>query len=513
MIFLYHIHDTIKEIVDDQSIPVSIQDKQSVKALLAIAKNYPEEWIIWCHAENKKKLNIKSLPELLHHKRLMLSCGDATYPFLSPSMGYVEDSPFLKINPTNTYPTWCMSSNVGAIHASVLLAIGDTITITRGIDYFLNSLARKAQSVGLLCYHEPSLLLPLPTQNIIKKASLQMQYAFVKEHFKIQWLFILILCHIRYEKKIPLIAWINALLFVKKNSISLDLSEIPIQSTKKLLETFEIDVIIPTLGRKTYLYDVLNDFSKQTILPKKVIIIEQNPDLNSNSELEYITTEQWPFSIEHQFIHQTGACNARNLALPKVTSDWIFFFDDDIRFDTYILETIAKTIKETGSHCINISCLQEGEIEKNTTYKQWKTFGSGCSVVHRDSIKTASFDMALEHGYGEDVDFGMQIRTLGYDVIYAPNVQIQHLKAPIGGFRSLPTFPWSTDEILPKPAPQILFHRIKNTTDTQLKGYKWTLFFKYYFNQRIKNPFSYISYFKKAWENSVQWAKKLPLDV
>lgn len=513
MIFLYHIHNTVKTIVDDQNIPVSIQQEKPIQALLAIAKNYPEEWITWCHLDNKDILNTEVFSNLLHHKRRMISNGDASSPFLSPSIGYIEDSPFLKINTSATYPTWCMSSAVGAIHASVLIAIGNQITVTRGFDYFLNSLARKGQSSGLLCYHEPLLLRSDPKKSTLKKANLFEQYVFVKEHFKTSWLFFLCISQMRYEKKFPLIAFVYALLFVKRNTSHLDISKIPIQSSKMVLDIFEVDVVIPTLGRKKYLYDVLKDFSKQTILPKKIIIVEQNPNLNSTSELEYITSEEWPFSIEHQFIHQTGACHARNLALSKISSDWVFFFDDDIRFDADILEKIENAIKETGTHCINISCLQEGEVEKHSTYKQWKTFGSGCSVVHKDVVVNTSFDMALEHGYGEDVDFGMQIRTLGYDVIYAPDIQIKHLKAPIGGFRSLPVFPWDDDKIRPKPAPQILYHRIKNTTEEQLKGYKWTLFFKYYFNQDIKNPFSYISYFKKAWKNSTHWAKKLPLDA
>ena len=443
----------------------------------------------------------------------MISLGDATHPFVSPSLGYIEDSPFFKIHSEKKYPTWCMISAVGAIHTSVLSNFGKTITITRGFDYFLNSLSRKGQSVGLLCYHEPLLLTSTPSVNTLTKASVQLQYIFTKEHFKIQWLFFLVLCHIRYEKKLPLIACFNALLFVRKNNIPIDISTIPIQSSKAMIETFEIDIIIPTLGRKTYLYDVLQDFSKQTVLPQKIVIVEQNPDPESSSELDYITEEQWPFPIEHQFIHQTGACNARNIALEKTNAEWVFLFDDDNRFETNLLERIAVAIKETGSHCINMSYLQKGEVEKYKTYKQWETFGSGCSVVHRDIINKASFDMALEHGYGEDVDFGMQIRNLGYDVIYAPQIQILHLKAPIGGFRSLPTFPWNEDKILPKPAPQILYHRIKNTTEKQLKGYKWVLFIKYYFKQRIKNPFSYISYFKKAWNKSIHWAKKLPLDA
>lgn len=513
MIFLYHIQNKVQQVVNTHGEHISIGEQDVAPALLTIAKNYPDEWIVWCHIDNKDILNTKKLSTLLHHKRLMISLGDAVHPFVSPSLGYIEDSPFFKINPTKKYPTWCMSSAIGAIHASVLSNFGKTITITRGFDYFLNSLARKGQSVGLLCYHEPSLLQSTPKVNTLVKASLQLQYIFTKEHFKVQWLFFLFMSQLRYEKKLPVIAWIYAILFVRKNNTLIDISSIPIQSSKERSEVFEIDVIIPTLGRKTYLYDVLQDFSKQTLLPQKVIIVEQNPDPESSSELEYITAEQWPFHIEHQFIHQTGACNARNLALEKTTAEWVFLFDDDNRFDTNLLEQIAIAIEETGSNCINMSYLQKGEVERHSTYKQWETFGSGCSVVHRDIIKDASFDMALEHGYGEDVDFGMQIRNLGYDVIYAPHIQILHLKAPIGGFRSLPTFPWNEDKILPKPAPQILYHRIKNTTEQQLKGYKWILFLKFYFKQRIKNPFSYISYFKKAWNKSTHWAKKLPLDA
>jgi len=218
MIFLYHIHNTVKTIVDDQNIPVSIQQEKPIQALLAIAKNYPEEWITWCHLDNKDILNTEVFSNLLHHKRRMISNGDASSPFLSPSIGYIEDSPFLKINTSATYPTWCMSSAVGAIHASVLIAIGNQITVTRGFDYFLNSLARKGQSSGLLCYHEPLLLRSDPKKSTLKKANLFEQYVFVKEHFKTSWLFFLCISQMRYEKKFPLIAFVYALLFVKRNT-------------------------------------------------------------------------------------------------------------------------------------------------------------------------------------------------------------------------------------------------------------------------------------------------------
>ena len=110
-------------------------------------------------------------------------------------------------------------------------------------------------------------------------------------------------------------------------------------------------------------------------------------------------------------------------------------------------------------------------------------------------------------------DFGMQIRNSGYDIIYAPEIQVRHLKAPIGGFRSKFKFLWSSENILPKPSPQIMYNRSKNTTQSQLKGYKLTLFLKFYFQQDMKNPFTYYRYFQKAWSSSLNWASKLPINV
>ena len=48
---------------------------------------------------------------------------------------------------------------------------------------------------------------------------------------------------------------------------------------------------------RIFLYNVLKDLSKQTLLPKTVIIVEQNPNESAFSELDYLTTETWPFKI------------------------------------------------------------------------------------------------------------------------------------------------------------------------------------------------------------------------
>ena len=156
-----------------------------------------------------------------------------------------------------------------------------------------------------------------------------------------------------------------------------------------------------------------------------------------------------------------------------------------------------------------LTCYRKNEFPIFYEIIQWDTFGSGCSVVKASALKGINFDESFEFGFGEDADFGMQLRNIGVDVLYLPEPRILHLKAPMGGFRTKFAHPWENELILPKPSPTIMYFRKKYHTDKQLKGYKTLLFIKYYFEQNIKNPFRYIFQMNKQWEVSKYWANKL----
>ena len=137
------------------------------------------------------------------------------------------------------------------------------------------------------------------------------------------------------------------------------------------------------------------------------------------------------------------------------------------------------------------------------------TFGSGSSFVFSECLRGCEFLKGFEFGYGEDVDFGMQLRNKGCDILYFSNPKILHLKAPIGGFRTKPVLKWQNDKILPKPSPTVMLYLILHFTKEQNLGYKTILFFKYYKLQNSKNPFRYFVYFRKQWKRSVFWANEL----
>ena len=103
----------------------------------------------------------------------------------------------------------------------------------------------------------------------------------------------------------------------------------------------------------------------------------------------------------------------------------------------------------------------------------------------------------------------MQIRNIGEDVLFDANIEITHLKAPIGGFRIKMKQIWDDALVQPKPSPTISLFNIKYLTDFQLFGYKLMLFLTYYKTQELKNPFLYFKRFRDQWKSSMYWANQL----
>ena len=211
----------------------------------------------------------------------------------------------------------------------------------------------------------------------------------------------------------------------------------------------------------------------------------------------------------HHFIHETGACNARNIALKETTAEWVFYADDDNRFDSKVIENALVSLKKYGKKALTTSYLQKGEQKEFTVPKQWTTFGSGNSFVQGTLSRKLFFDTAYEHGYGEDADYGMQLRNEGVDILYCPDIDLQHLKAPVGGFRNKIEQPWESEIIAPKPSPTVMLFRLKHATPVQLKGYKLRLFLRQLNQQKPLHLVRFIRHYKKGWNTSIKWAKKL----
>lgn len=505
MILLVHKNEKVIKITDlDSDQLLSIDSEKPLHALFDLANKYQNRILIWCDESVESNINLEGIRRSFMLKNTLLSFSKI--PFIPEQIGFVEDSPFIKVDLKVRYPTWLVNSAVGVVHASQFLKFDTVVYKNESFDFALNSIAKLGIAKGLFCYSEPDLIKSFDGFES-KKASIFEIFKFVKLHYKGVWCLLLFINLMVYERKFPILPFLRTLFFKKLNP-KFNFDTEPLEEIL-LTKKSSIDIIVPTLGRKKHVYNFLKDLENQKQLPNNVIIIEQNEDKNSISDLDFILKETWPFNIFHKFIYQTGACNARNLALEYVKSDYVFLADDDIRIQSDFISSTLSIMKNLTLPAVTLSCLGKNDIKKINKSIQWTAFGSGCSIVQAIRLKNIKFDMRYEFGYGEDVDFGMQLRNKGTDIIYLPNPEIIHLKAPIGGFRTKFVYPWKHDAVLPKPSPTVMLNRMINSTKQQLLGYKTTLFFKYYKQQSIKNPLKYYLTFKKQWKASEVWANRL----
>jgi len=509
MIIVFHDRKKVIKIFDfEEDLELDHHGETIQKTLFRLASENKDCFLGWCNSELENFIDHIKLNSVFHHDLIMASYSTSVNYAISSAVGYVEDSTFLKVKQDVTYPTWLMSSDVGGVNAKVLAQFKKLSSRTMSFDSFLNHLSKQAIKKGLFCYSKPALLLyGFPKLETMNQNSL---FSFVKNHYRLRWIFILFFDYLIYEKRFKLWNLFKVFIIPKYVKDVIDFSAIDVESiiADKHSER-SYDVLIPTLGRAEVLKDVLLDLAEHTILPNKVIIVEQNGLPESETELNYIYDQEWPFEIDHTFIHQLGACNARNIALKKISSPWVFLADDDIRLTKTLIENAYKFIEKYGADALNMASLRKGEKLAQTFPIQWYAFSTNSSFVKSSVIKDIVFGMEHEFGFGEDSDFGMKIRNQGTDVIFYPNSEILHLKAPVGGFRSKMNLPWDNESIQPKPSPMVLAHRLKHTTKEQLLGYQTILFFKFFGNQGNKNPFSYVSNMRKRWRRSIHWANHL----
>lgn len=509
MIIICHHKNKVTAVKQNQLDIIDFVGQAVVAVMVQLARKNQEEIIVWCAQERAEVLNENEISLLLHHQKMIISYGTAQESYLGRKMGYVEESPFLNVKKNVLYPTWLMSSTVGAIHANVLLLLAHKIPADDHLDYFLNSIAKIGMLNGLLCYSEPRLLKNETNNNNEVVANNFVLFRFVRQHYKKRWLLLFFLNLIVFEKQLAFFPLLIALLYRSRKKVQLCFDDVLVQSLKKVVTDKNIDVIIPTIGRKNYLHDVLKDLAQQTRLPKKVIIVEQNPQLGSISELDFLQASIWPFEIKHIFTHQAGACNARNVALNEVRSEWVFLNDDDNRFRPNLIEAVFDKLEQYGTEACTTAYLQPSETQKFGMIHQSGIFGSGNSFVKASALQHIRFDAALEFGYGEDTDFGMQLRQSGVDIIYFPSLHITHLKAPMGGFRIKIKQKWHDDVILPKPSPTVMYVFRKHYTREQLLCYKLVSFFKLLKKEPWYSWGSFIQQYERKWQSSLSWSKKI----
>jgi glycosyltransferase involved in cell wall biosynthesis len=92
----------------------------------------------------------------------------------------------------------------------------------------------------------------------------------------------------------------------------------------------DISVIIPYFNASKTILKTLESIKEQTLLPKEVIIIDDNSDEDKSISSLSLNLLQYPFTINLINLNQNlGAPSARNIGIRASTSDYLAFIDAD----------------------------------------------------------------------------------------------------------------------------------------------------------------------------------------
>ncbi len=152
---------------------------------------------------------------------------------------------------------------------------------------------------------------------------------------------------------------------------------------------FDTTIVIPTKNRLKMLLRAIDSISKQSVLPNKVIVIDDCSDekIVLNDFIEYGNLDIEVINNNKSF----GGAYSRNMGVKNATTKYITFLDDDDLFDIDYLKEVKLEIDKTN-------------IEKIAFYSSKRfVLSSSLETVFRENIATSvvsSNDLILNNAVG-----------------------------------------------------------------------------------------------------------------
>ena len=198
-----------------------------------------------------------------------------------------------------------------------------------------------------------------------------------------------------------------------------------------------VSVLIPTLDRYQYLRKLLDQLGDQTIPPLEVIVVDQTPLENRQTDLreEFIN-----LPLKWLYLDQAGQCSSRNAGLKVVKGDFILFIDDDDEVPRTLIENHLQALN-TFHADVSSGVADEvgaGPLPDSFTYTRISDVFPTNNTLIAKSILTQSglFDLAYNHGSRADGDLGMRIYLSGALMMLVPSISVLHHHAARGGLRA-----------------------------------------------------------------------------
>jgi len=213
---------------------------------------------------------------------------------------------------------------------------------------------------------------------------------------------------------------------------------------------------VPYYNGREYLSDCFASLAKQTILPNKIIFVENKSTDGSQEDLRKLTDLYSNVKVLSQTTNTgfVGACNAGIQEAINSSADYVFLLNQDTVCEEHCLENLLSAtesntnifavqalllcwprkdlIQTSGDHIHFLGFGYSGDFKQPANkYQNLKfkniTYASGAAMfLNVDAIKrVGSFDQDL-FMYHDDLDLCWRARFLGYQILMVPQAIVYH---------------------------------------------------------------------------------------
>lgn len=283
----------------------------------------------------------------------------------------------------------------------------------------------------------------------------------------------------------------------------------------------DIDVVIPTFGRPSYVTTLLYMLLEQHELPLKVIVVNQTPSVKRPEHA--VVSAYQTAGVDLIWINRAipSLCGARNDALKVASSKVCLFLDDDIivppdlvkkhwakYLDSDLAAVGGQVFHRQAEYPVESISLEKPRggtfpaMETAEILESGPLFGGHFSVRREVAIAIDGWDEAfIGSANWEEGDLIHRLRAHGYRFVWDPDPWLIHIRLPMGGCRipgNKSFTEWS------KTANFFLYKYRYPHDKTWMMVLKATLRAGPLRKENMKNPFrwpiAWISFFRGWWE-------------
>lgn len=393
---------------------------------------------------------------------------------------------------------WRVDASAFGVRASAWQALGGfdegyRSDLARGLDLGFRLLQN-----GGVPLHVPDLFAPRPARDALPPEDV---YLFFIRHFKTAYR--------RYAwlrqsatRRAPLAEW-QALRRATRRAAAVASPRTEPLAPRPLVALStpppRVSAVVPTWRRQRFTAALLGDLARQTVPLHQVVVVDGTPSEERDESLYAPFFERLPLTVIWQ--RSRGLSRARNEAIAACTGDYVLFTDDDIRVPPEYVENHLRVLATYGAEATNGLDVRADHHEQDLDDLARKLaampdrfsclgadtkFNNANSCVRRDQVAhLRGNDVALDGGYGDDIDFGHRIFASGGVVLRNPYSANLHLKPPAGGLRwwekprraRREPRPWELRRrvglIAPRPSPTMLYLFHKHYRPEQVREWRF----------------------------------------